>query len=434
MEKIKVVWICSFSNPEIRSYLSYKKVSLLEKLLYKFAGRDDYSASDCAIWNTNAIKEFEKFDNVDLHVICPSRGLRKKICQFDLRGVNYYFFREENSSLIRKIVRQLFTKNNTTFKINRKNISQLINQIKPDLVHVIGVENPQYSLAALDVPTSIPLIVQLQALLIRVADVTENPKEKVSFKYKGELEKQIIQRADYIGTTLADFTSYVRKYIKKDAVILKTTLAMANNIDFADSEKSFDFVYFAANINKSGTDAIEAFKIAFVKNPAITLDVIGGYDKEFKQQLIEKLRTVGAENAVTFEGLLPTHDDVIDQIRKSRFALLPLKMDFVPNTIHEAMSNGLPVITTITDGTPNLNIKRSTVLLSPIGDNKAMADNMLLLLNNSNLAVELRNNAGITEREYSSNEDRMKKWVEAYTACISNFNHNESIPSSLLMD
>lgn len=414
MDKITVVWICSFSNPEIRNILETKSPSLLEKLAYKVVGKTLNEYRDTAIWNVNAIEEFEKFQEVDLHIVSAVRGLKRKEQNFDLRGVHYHFFRDENSSLLRKIYRQLFTKNSALFAENRKNFARIIDRVKPSIVHVIGAENPYYSLAALDVPEGIVTIVQLQALLARLVDVTKNPEEKKSFYYKGELEKQIFRKVDYIGTTVKDFVDYIRAEVKADARFMALSLAMGQKIDRTVYEKQYDFVYWSASILKAGDFAIEAFVLAFKQNPTITLDVIGDYPEEYKAQLIEKLKTVGAENAVTFEGMLPSHDDVLNQIKKSRIALLPLKMDFVPNTLHEAMANGLPVITTRTEGTPKLNVNRHTVEITEQGDFQGMANNMLEVLEDEMLFNELRENGFVTELEYDSNEARMKKWLEAY--------------------
>lgn len=414
MRKIKVVWICSFSSPEFRQKLELQQPSLLERLAYKILRKQMSFGKDSAIWNVNAIEEFEKFPEVELHVVCAIRNLKTNEQTFDLRGVHYHCFREENSSLLYKVKRQLFTKNNELFFENRQNFARIISEVKPDIVHVIGAENPYYSLAALDVPEGVVSIVQLQALLARLVDITDKPEEKVSFAYKGELEKQIIRKVDYIGTTVPEFIDYIRKYIRPDAQFLGISLAMGQKIDRTEYEKQYDFVYWSANINKAGEDAIEAYIMAYKQNPTITLDIIGGYSDDFKAKLIERLTSVGAENSVTFEGLLPTHDDVIHQLRKSKIALLPLKMDFVPNTLHEAMANGLPVITTRTDGTPGLNVNRQTVLISEQGDYGNMSQNMLKVLDEPSLFSELQQNGFTTESDYDSNEKRMKKWLQAY--------------------
>ena len=399
MRKIKVVWICSFSSPEFRQKLELQQPSLLERLAYKILRKQMSFGKDSAIWNVNAIEEFEKFPEVELHVVCAIRNLKTNEQTFDLRGVHYHCFREENSSLLYKVKRQLFTKNKELFFKNRQNFARIISEVKPDIVHVIGAENPYYSLAALDVPEGVVSIVQLQALLARLVDITDKPEEKVSFAYKGELEKQIIRKVDYIGTTVKEFVDYIHTNIKPDAKILDLSLAMGQKIDRSLVHKEYDFVYWSANINKAGEDAIESYILAYKKNPTITLDIIGGYSDEFKAMLMEKLKSAGADKSVRFEGLLPTHDDVIMQLRKSRVALLPLKMDFVPNTLHEAMANGLPVITTRTDGTPGLNVNRQTVLISEQGDYGNMSQNMLKVLDEPSLFSELQQNGFTTESE-----------------------------------
>jgi glycosyltransferase involved in cell wall biosynthesis len=122
-----------------------------------------------------------------------------------------------------------------------------------------------------------------------------------------------------------------------------------------------------------------------------------------------------------FEGKLPTHDDVICQIRKSRFALLPLKIDLVSGTIREAMANGLPVVTTVTPATPNLNKKRECVLLSEMGDHKAMADNMLRLIEDPEYANIIRDNCLQTANERITNKEIVDNYIRAYFNCISDF-------------
>ena len=134
MKKIKVVWICSFSSPEIREILSIRRPSLFERVAYHVLKKQMSYGKDSAIWNVNAIKEFENFqDEIELHVVCAIRNLKSEEQTFVLRGVHYHCFREENSSLLRKLRRQLFTKNSELFAENRRNFSHIIADIKPDI-------------------------------------------------------------------------------------------------------------------------------------------------------------------------------------------------------------------------------------------------------------------------------------------------------------
>lgn len=415
MEKrnIRVAWVCSFSNEKMRARLPFDSGGCFRSL-YKLLGVTFGRETDSAIWNTNAIEEMEKIDDVELHVICPVRGLAKKEVLYEENGIHYYFFREQNSNIVRFAWHQLFTKYTSRYKKNRRVISQFISEIQPDIVHVMGAENPYYSLSMLDVPSDTPTIIQLQALLTRLVDITQVKEEKKQFYYKGLIEREIIKKANYIGTMSPVFRQYIIEEIKPDARFLDITLAMAQKIDLEQTEKQFDFVYFSSNISKAGEEALESFILAHKRNPSITLDIVGGYDDAFKEKLNARIKECGINSSVTFEGRLPSHDDVIKQIRKARFALLPLKMDFVPNTLHEAMANGLPVITTITEGTPSLNEKRQCVLLSAQNDFQTMSNNMIELLDNEYLANELRQNAAAYENERSNNWSIIVKWVDAY--------------------
>ena len=411
--KIRVAWVCSFSNEKMRARLTFDSGGCL-KILYRLLGVTYGRGTDSAIWNTNAIEEMEKIDDVELHVICPVRGLAKKEVSYEENGIHYYFFREQNSNIVRFVLHQLLSKYTSLYKRNRRVISQLISEIQPDIVHVMGAENPYYSLSLLDVPSNIPTIIQLQALLTRLVNVTKVKEEKKSFYYKGLMEREIIKKADYIGTTLDDFKKFIIEEIKSDAQFLDISLAMAQKINIEQSEKQYNFVYFSANISKAGEEALESFILAHKRKPNITLDIVGGYDDAFKKKLDARIKEYGIESSVTFEGRLPSYDDVIKQIRKARFALLPLKMDFVPNTLHEAMANGLPVVTTVTEGTPSLNEKRQCVLLSEQNDFQTMADNMIEIFEDEHLVDELRKNAATYEYERSNNGSIIAKWIEAY--------------------
>ena len=77
MDRIKVVWVCSFSNPLVRSHYETRAPFII-RLIYKYVKNIPLDARDSAVWNTNALTEFERFDDVDLHVICPVRFLIKK--------------------------------------------------------------------------------------------------------------------------------------------------------------------------------------------------------------------------------------------------------------------------------------------------------------------------------------------------------------------
>lgn len=423
---IKVVWVCSVSNPELRKHLDLGRPwwhRLIRKLLKR--EQDDIRV-DTAQWNTNAIREFESIDEVDLHVIFVHPGMRKKYQQFKESGINFYAVSQGDTSFLTYLGHH-FKKGNPSYKYTWGKISSLVEGIRPDIIHMMGAENPPYSWSISKLPRNIPVLVQLQTL-------THNPLVLSSYPdIHPEYELPVIKRADYLGSPSKDFPWMVRQYIKKDPIFVNTPLMLTERPDFGTSKKEFDFVYFSNNINKAIDLAIEAFAIAYCKHPGLTLDVIGGSSKEERLALDNKLEELGIKHAVVYEGKLPTHEDVISQIKKARIALLPLKSDFVSGTIREAIWSGLPVVTTITQGTPQLNSVRESVLLSETGNHEALAANMLLALDNSELTKRLWENSIITVEElYGNNKDSAQLWVEAYHACIANFHEGTPLPDHIV--
>lgn len=421
-EKIKVVWICHFSNPDTRNIIQIEK-SYYRKILCSLLHRPCKVWNDFAIWNTNAIKQFEKFPDIDLTVVFPYAGVEGKVQKHEIRGVHYVAFRSEDDHLFYSLISKLFKIHKRSFRKNRSIIASIISDIKPDIVHVIGAENPYYSIAALDIPDEIPSIVSLQTLMSDPVFLANFPISKELYEYCSGLEKQIIRKCRYLGSRVDHFRSIVWSQIKKDAVFLNLSLAVGVDIDERPCEKVFDFVYFAADISKACDYAIEAFAIVCERHPGLKLNVSGSYTHDYKAKLDKRLRELGIQGQVFFTGSKATHDDVIAQIKKSRFALLPLKVDLISGTIREAMACGLPVVTTVTPATPDLNIVRESVLLSQKGDFQAMSDNMLRLLEDDNFAAIIRKNAKITVQEKYSNESYMHSWRQAYHEIYENMNY-----------
>lgn len=430
MSKLKVVMLCHFSNALIRKHVKYGSgflESIIRLVLHK-----PLLQADFAQWNINAIKEFEKLtDEVELHVVSPGYDMRDKESVFIENGVHYYFFKDERT-LLTKFKNKILKHFKEAYSKNRSYISKKITEIKPDIIHVIGAENPTYSIAALDIPKDIPHIVQLQTLMLDPDFKKNYPINSESYEYRVGLEQKILENCKYIGTPDDKFRKLVPALTSFRGSIFRIGLALTEPVDFSYEKKEFDFVYFAANISKAVDYAIESFAIAHKSFPTATLDIVGDYSVDYRKVLDARIAELGIQDFVTFEGKQATHDDVIRQIKKSRFALLPLKIDLISGTVRESMANGLPVVTTITPATPKLNEKRESVLLSPIGDHQAMSDNMLKLLKDDMYADMIRENAGITASEQINNNQIVRKWIDVYHACINNFKNGTPIPESLL--
>lgn len=434
-KKIKIAWICGFNNKTIHNKLK-PRYGFIERLIRKATHRSTlYEFRELSQWVTNGIQEFEKFtEEVELHILAPYSHISDQLVEFELNGIYYHFVKNEFNSLLTTITRKVRHKVFFgDFKENRKLYAQILKKIHPDVVHVIGAECPNYSLALLDIPSNIPTIAQLQTLMSDPAFEKNYCIEHETYSYRATKEKEVIKSASYVGTKVVHIAKMVKDFAP-DARIINTTLALTEPVDLSESPKEFDFVYFSKEVEKAGDYAVEAYIRAFLMHPGITLDIVGACSESYKLELLELISKVGATDYVTFEGALPTHADVIKQIRKSRFAVIPMKIDMLAGTVRECMANGIPVCTTITPVSPNENAKRESLLLSEKGDYQKMAENMCKLINNPEFADMIRNNAAQTFEERGSNESIMRHWVEIYKAIIQCQKDGKELPSTFLTE
>jgi L-malate glycosyltransferase len=154
---------------------------------------------------------------------------------------------------------------------------------------------------------------------------------------------------------------------------------------------------------------VRAFAIVKKAYPEAKLDLVGGGPLEAD---VRKL--VGELNLsdVNFTGVASRgqigkcYDDADIFINASR-------LDNMPVSIIEAFAAGTPVVTTSPESIPYLVDNEVTGLLSPVGDEKALAANVLRLLSEPVFADQLARNAYAKSSNYTWQAVR-GQWVKVY--------------------
>ena len=431
-KRIRVAIICHFSNNHIHERLPLR-VSLAQKMWGIVTGhKQTTDVADFAQWNTNAFNEMEKYtDKIELHVVSSYPKLAYRKYTYSENGINYHFYKNQDhiQQILHKRWPNLFK---LQFRNTRKIIQSILQEIKPDIVHYVGAENPQYSLSALDIPKSIPLLLQLQTLMSDPDFEKNYPISHDDYLFRSEIERSVICHSKYIGGAKL-YLDYIRTNISPSGIFVNLKLALAESPNPSKEVCTHDFVYFARDISKSADWAIEAFYIAFQAHPEIRMKVVGSYSLEYMAKLRNRISELGILDSIDFTGELQTHEDVLREIGFARFALLPIKVDLLPGTIREAMSRGLPVVTTVTPATLQLNEKRISLLLSEPGDFQAMANNMIRLVEEQDFATELSQNVVITLSEKYNNVSAVKTNIDIYGAIYNNFYKGIPMPEALLV-
>lgn len=430
MSKIKVARICAFSNQKIRAKLPLSRRKISNSLRI-FLGKNKLFYRDFAPWITNQIFEFEKFDDVELHVISPHAGLSRFSYEFELQGVHYYFFKAELPFLIDRIGNRLFKPKNRKFRINRFLVKHFLKNINPDIVNLIGTENPYYSITSLDIK-DFPVFVTAQTVY------TNPARRKLSGQcdpFRWNVELQIHQKERYFGCEGRMHRDLIINN-NPNAIVFKDFFSIQKPEKVHEVPKKFDFVFFAAGVapKKGIEDAIDAIALVTKHKSDVTLNVVGSCVADYKAKLTAKIEKLGLDDNVSFNGYFPIHSDMHQHIKSAGAAILPIKLDVIPSTVIEAMLLEIPVITYKTSGTPYLNKDGETVLLADMGDIQTLADHMQSLLNSPYLADNLRKKAkAFVEKEFD-NTRSARRLVKNYRAVIDHYNNNQPIPENRLFD
>ncbi len=427
---LRVVWISHVSNQKIRDHLSFK-YGFIERIVRKLLHRPRAKYVDCSQWITNGLNEYEKISDIELHLIAPHLGI-KGVQEFVLDGIHYHFFRSEDDYPFIKRLLIKKKKFNSEYIKNRSIIKSLIDRIKPDIVHVFGAENPKYSLAALDVDNNkIPLIVSLQTLLAAPGFMENYPISKEEYKYRSLCEERVLKYARYIGNRVEMYKRVIWEKINPSVVFLNTTLFVGETIDKSFYEIKYDLIYFAKDIAKAGDIVLNTMAEIVKLRPNVLLCVVGGCTENYKLLFKNSIQTLGLKDNVVYLGCLTTHQDVLDIVRHSRVAFLPVKVDGITGTMREALANGIPLVTTKTWGTPSLNEKRKCAFIEPQDDYCSLAKDVISLLEDHSLYDKMRWNCFMTFAERYSNEAFLMVQNSIYCALIKNIKDGIPIPEDL---
>lgn len=416
--KLKVVWICHFSNSNIRSRLPLS-------LHYEYG---DYSP-----WVTQMINQFKNFKDIELHVISAHHGLIRNIITLHYDNIDYYFYRHP-FAIFRSRSLQLWVSRlhkSIFFLPDRYKIKRIFNNhinFTPDIIHLIGFENPQYSPGILTIK-SIPVLITVQGIYSD-PDAFKNEKKD---RIRSYLEKKIIRRHKYYTIGASFFSELIRIY-RKDAIFFWNFFPRDIPKITSDSvRKEYDFVFFSRITQLKGIeDLIDAMALVKEVKPNVSLLVMGLGDSSFLRFLESKARDLDLGSNITFLGFQSTMKELHRQALKARFYVLPTRLEGLAGSVLESMYMGLPVVTTNVGGLPYLNKDGETVLMTEPYNINAFAKNMIRLLQEPDLAERLIPAAkAFVEKEFN-HYNLCRKFVAQYHSVIDHYLTGKQIDQDLL--
>ena len=428
---MRVLLIAGFLDEEVRKQDIFKKDSpFIHKLvrLFKLPPRVG-NLNDHAPWVRGIISFLETQEDIDLHVFGPQIRLKKHLTEFESRGVKYHFYTSEWTSLLRKLNRYKLWKRliNADFYFKK-----VLSKVNPDLVVLSGAENPATSVSIL-YADKYPRFCLCQTIY----NNPERAKYNAPNRLKQEMEKDIFSKLHFFGVYSKMHYDLLRE-MKPDAIIFKYGYPSKGVLlEPSEVEKMYDFVNFALmhGSRKGTTDSIQALAIVKQKFPNVTLNIVGGCDESGRAKLENEVKELGLEENVIFTPFFEKKRDLLLHVQKSRFAVLPCKLDHTSGTMTQSMQLGLPLVVYKTTGTPTFNREKECVLIAEKGNVEELAQHMLTLMENPEKAKLLARNAReYQEKKVENNKVNGDRLVANFKAIIENYQHGTPIPQEQLFN
>lgn len=402
VNKLKIVWICHFTNNEMQSLLP-----LWQK------------KNEFAPWIPNMLRGFENREDFDIHVVSPHEYL-KKSTSLIIRNIQYHFIPYGIPVWHRHWPGIFLFDIFTNYHFFRQRVKKIINVIKPNLVNLIGTENSYYSSSIFEFEKEFPILVTIQGFISQMkGEIKMNPVAKKMI----ETEENILEAFKYYSGE-QDSSTYISHY-NPNHIFFKQYGSINEILTSETIEKGnkYDCIYFGRLEKLKGAeDFIRIIAEIKEKKPDVIGCMVGVGEMTTLINLAKKLN---CSNNIDFKGFIKTQKELFEYVKASKVFLVPPYFERLSLTIREAMFLKVPIVAYATGGIPYINEFDEHIYLVKTGDYQEMARRTLLLLENEMQRIKLAEKAyhyAIQEFSLKANTERL---VCAYKTILGDENNKK---------
>lgn len=371
----------------------------------------------------------------------------KKIKPFEHKNTTYLpVYRNNGNTLTSKIKQRIANKTNDKSEIPQ--LIEIINKVKPDIIHVHGTEE---NFGLIQPHTTIPVVISIQGILSPCFE-----------KYYAGIPKPVVKKYEPLIDKVL-FRSFIKNEIKLHFKALREQKILANAqhiIGRTDWDRRVTRVlapkshYYTVNeilrpefYNNTWT------KTQFGKPIKLLTTTSGGLYKGF-ETIVKTARILTQNKTLDFEwqviGLAETNtivkmvkrwlkvdfnqlnikllgrkkpDEMVDILLQSDIYCQVSHIENSPNSLCEAMLLGMPCIASIAGGTASLLTDKKEGLLIQDGDTYAYAGAIHELSKYPDIAQSVAQNAKAIATERHRAETISEKTIETYQNILNTNNY-----------
>lgn len=394
-------------------------------------------------WIESLEEWLTKTTNLELGVVF--KWNEALLSPFAIEKTKYYpIFNPEPGGRFKRILRRWQHKIENG-ENNQKYLS-IIQEFKPDLIHIFGTEND----FGLIIPeTSIPCIIHIQGNLtvydhkwfsgLSLLDVFRYSgklkllkglgllHEYVRYGKEAEREQEIFRGCHFfMGRTdwdrrIALSLSPGSKYFHCEEMLRKEFYAHQWDPGSFNEKGSYTILTtIRKNIYKGLETVLECKKILQKNVPGLKVQwrIAGITHEDEVAYLTEKIyKEKFADYNIQLLGPLPV-DQLIEEMLKADLFIHPSHIDNSPNSVCEAMILGMPIIATYAGGIPSLLADKKEGLLVQDGDPYALCGAIIELNNDKQFATSLGSNARMRALSRNNDEKIVNSVMRVYDHVI----------------
>ncbi len=398
-------------------------------------------------WMSALAEALKEDPNIVLAVATAWPGSEYK--KQTINNVTYYMFPIDSYRELR----------NRSNKHLTDNIINVLNDFKPEVVHIHGTEYC-YGLILADNYTNCPTIISVQGLIhecfnyffgdLSIIDILNiyslrDLKNKnglinewLSWKGYIPLEKEIIRRTRFfIGRTLWDKAHL--KAINPDARYFHCDELMRH--EFFNAEWDISRIkrctIFASVSNypfKGLSLILKAAKILKSQFPDLTIRISGTrlWDANVNKSWLSRpsgmgheahlqraIKDLGLENIVMPLGILGP-EEIVKELLGAHVYVNSSFIENSSNSIQEAMLVGTPCVVSYAGGTGSLVNNNETALCFPVGDEAVLAEQIRSIFIDDSLAIKLSKSARQLAHHRNNKGIITQRMIEIYKKVITN--------------
>jgi glycosyltransferase involved in cell wall biosynthesis len=399
IQRIKVVWICHFSNEEINEKLqTSRKVNVF------------------APWITHLIEYFVESEEIELHIIAPHRYIKgEKTITY--KGIKCHFFNPGIPIWGRHWPGFFRLDLWTDFYFNKKIIGKITEKVKPDLIHLHGAEDAYYSSSIFQFRDKYPVLVTIQGFISFVTNISNS---KI-IKKRVQVEQKILKNLLNFGVRTKTMGKDILKINPKAKLHWHRYPGKEIKIN-TDVVKDYDCVFFSKVTKEKGiVDLLKAIGILKKNKRDISLLVIGAVTNSYKEKLLKLCEEYDILDNITWAGFLPTQKDVHEMAVRAKVSVLPVYSEIISGTIVESMFLKIPVIAYDVGSIHEVNETGEYLSLVEKGDVNSLSEEIRKLLDNDELRENRSQKAYNRAKEMFNNDNIYPDLLKAYKTIINDF-------------